>query len=561
MPTAELIRSLLPHLPRFAEEDGDFYGVPREELIAVLCQSQTLAPEIAENTIALLETLLDTLSVLDKTRLQNGEWCFVSFPAQLLATSVLTAMSDADSRLFPVNFWNTQSIGSDKKEQQRDVLKTIERARFEHHVRHQAQPIRYCYVAWSIIKLDGKILFYQREDTQKRFDKTAGDYGLIGGRANQNDVVGVADKATLLNALQSPNSQIIKNALPVTLKRELREEAGLLFETHYTFKPWRSLTPYRQVQGAAPNHALTEYYLDISQIELTLEGFLFLQHRIKNDSRLAWIALDDLVRGETTDGKIPYIKALYEDFDGDRPALVAALAELPDSFVAGYLLNKDKFGITLPIDLGKPIFSGVLGKEKPIDLVLSARQLALILGLAAHLRGFDFGALDAHVVLHPHGWVEVSEHSPIRAELIDLAGFLSDGDLLMENHRDSLFRLSIEPSTIFFADELFSFSVNHQDLIGVQNKIPATITRQSFNTGLGVVQDKTEVFNLTLELAHKLKSVSERQFSVDNDEAIKIEDTYKKGLHKDVRFQALGLRNLVRRDAGIIRFVLNYQCT
>ena len=141
--------------------------------------------------------------------------------------------------------------------------------------------IRFCYIAWSIIKLNGNILFYQREDTQKRHDKSAGDYGLIGGRANQNDVP-IADKAALLKELQSPNAGLIKNALPETLKRELREEAGLLFESHYPFKPWRSLKPYRQVQGAAPNHALTEYYLDIFHIDLTLDGYLFFATENKN---------------------------------------------------------------------------------------------------------------------------------------------------------------------------------------------------------------------------------------------------------------------------------------
>ena len=76
-------------------------------------------------------------------------------------------------------------------------------------------------------------MFYQREDTQKRHDKSAGDYGLLGGRANQQDIPS-ADKAALLKELQAPDSALIKNALPETLKRELQEEAGLLFETHYS---------------------------------------------------------------------------------------------------------------------------------------------------------------------------------------------------------------------------------------------------------------------------------------------------------------------------------------
>lgn len=119
--SAQLIQSLIPHIPRYAEEEGDFYSVPREVLINVLCQ-QHLDRAIAENTIDLLETLLDTLAVLNPGFLQKGEWCFVSFPAQLLAMSVLTAMGDADSRLFTTHFWNTQGIANDRKDQQRDVL-------------------------------------------------------------------------------------------------------------------------------------------------------------------------------------------------------------------------------------------------------------------------------------------------------------------------------------------------------------------------------------------------------------------------------------------------------
>lgn len=560
MPTAELIQSLLPHLPRFAEEDGDFYSVPRGALIDALCQNQTLEPAIAENTVALLETLLDTLAVLDRNRLQNGEWRFVSFPAQLLATSVLTAMSDAESRLFAANFWNTQGIDDAKKDTQRDVLQAIELSRAEHHANGNAQPIRYCYVAWCIIKLDGKILFYQREDTHKRFDKAAGDYGLLGGRCNQNDVAGMSDKSALLQALQSANSQRIKDALPQTLRRELREEADLLFEEHYRFKLWRSLKPYRQVQGAAPNHALTEYYLAIFQIELTLEGYLFLQQRVAKDERLAWLTLSDIERGEGSDGKIPYIKALFDEFGGDRTALVAALTELPDSFAAGYLSDKENFGYIFSIDPNTPVSAGKLGKDKPLDLALNVKQLELLLGLAAGLRGFDFESMPENIVLHPHGWVEVGDLSPLRQELTVLQHLLSGSELVMESRRDRLFRLSIRPDTVFFADELFSFSVKLADLQAVHNKIPATITRRAFDTGFGVVLHKTEVFNLTLDFAHKLKSLSEHPFSADNDGGVKIEDAYKKGLHREAKFQALGLRNLIRREAGIIKFVLNYEC-
>lgn len=556
-----LIESLLPHLPRCAEEDGDFYSVPRGALIDALCQGQALEPAIAENTVALLETLLDTLAVLDRNCLQNGEWRFVSFPAQLLATSVLTAMSDGDSRLFAANFWNTQAIGNEQKDRQRDVLRVVELARQEHHASRQAQPIRYCYVAWSIIKLDGRILFYQREDTKKRYDKAAGDYGLLGGRCNQNDVAGITDKAALLRALQSANSQRIKDALPQTLQRELWEEAGLQFGEHYAFKLWRRLEPYQQVQGAAPNHALTDYYLDIFQIELTLDGYLFLQHRLKDDERLAWLALADIESGQFTDGKIPYIKALYDDFGADRTALSVALSALPDSFGPGYLFAPNKYGITLPIDLAQPVLSGVLGKEKPLALSLSSSQLRLVLGLAAHLRGFAFAELDEHIGLHPFGWIEVSDSSALRSQLIHLATLLNSTDLLIENRCDRFFRLSITPEVIFFADTLFSCSVRQADLAGVRSKIPLTLHRRAFATAFGTVSEKTAVFKLTLNHVHDLQKLSTTTHTTDNEAAVKIEDAYKKRLHQDPAFIAMGLRNMLRQEGGCFKFAVAFSST
>lgn len=550
---AQLIQSLLPHLPRFAEEEGDFYSVPRQALIDALVKEQ-IDRTAAETCVGLFEILLDTLAVLDKSRLQNGEWCFVSFPAQLLATSVLTAMSDADSRLFPVNFWNTRDIADDRKDQQCNVLRWIERSRCDQHATGHAPPIRFIYVAWSIIKLDGKILFYQREDTKKRFDKASGDYGLPGGRANQNDIASVSDPAQMLAALQAPNSELVLNALPSTLQRELHEEAGLRYGEHYQFSLWRRLKPYRQVQGVAPNHGLTEYYLDIFQIQLTLEGFLFLQQRIASDERLACLTLDDIARGESNDGKIPYIKALYDEFEGDRLALVAACRELPDSFAPAYRLERDNYGINLSLNNSVPITAGVLGKEKPLALALSPYQTQLLLGLAAHLRGFVLVLDNSRLVLHPFGWIEVLEDPGLQRELCELAALLKDAEIIVEVRRERYFRLSVRPDSIYFDDDLFAFIVDRDELQGVQSKISVTISRRAFATVLGTVEGRLESFKLTLDLANKLVGLAEREFTADNELAVKIEDAYKKGLDQEPRFKALGLRKLVHREDGMMRF-------
>ena len=554
----QLIKVLLPHLPRHAEEEGDGYGVSRQSLLDALCQQGAERLQAA-TLIDLIEALLSTLAVLDRAALQQGEWRFVSFPAQLLALSILTAMGDGDSQLFASHFWNTQGIGNDRKDQQRAVLRWLEQARFQHHSQQQAQPIRFCYVAWGIIKLGDQVLFYQREDTQKRFDSTAGDYGLLGGRANQWDVGGEIDGKQLLSELQSPDSSLIKNALPATLQRELAEEAGLQLNTHYRFESWRQLPAYRQIQGAAPNHALTEYLMEVFRLDLSLEGYLWLLRKVESDRRLAWISLNDLRHGKTADGKIPYIYALDAAFAGERGALVDVLATLPESFSAGYLFAPKKYGVTLPISEGKPVLTGVLGKEKPLSLVLSSRQHGLLLALAAHLRGFAFADLIDGVLLHPHGWLEVAD-SALQAELTVLAALLKDSDLVMENQRDRYFRLSVAPSVVFFDDELFGFSVVATDLNKTDSKISVMLERCAFSTAIGAVKAHTVSLKLSLELVHQFKQLAEQDFATDNDKAIRIEDAYKKGLHQDAAFCALGLRNLIRRENGRIKFVALFKC-
>jgi len=552
-----LIKTLLQELPRHAEEGGDCYSVPRLALINAISRQHAVEACVAENTVLLCERLLETLSVLNGKHLSQGEWRFVSFPAQLLATSVLTALSDDASRLFAANFWNTQDTDNFIKDKQREVLRHVETARNDHHAQRQASPIRYCYVAWSIIKLDGNILFYQREDTRKRHDKASGDYGLIGGRANQNDI-SMKDKAALLKELQSPHSEVIKDALPETLKRELREEAGLEFDLHYTFKPWRKLKPYRQVQGAAPNHALTEYYLDIFQMDLTLEGYLFLRQKIQMDERLVWFSIEDMAQGTTSDGKIPYIKALYEDFADDRVALADALMALPDSFSSNYLYEPKKYGLLLPRDHTLPLRAGMLGKEKAVDLHLTERQFTILLGLAAHLRRFEFAAVDQDIKFHPHGWVEVAEKSALQSELIALADAIRIPNLAIENHRDFLFRLSLTPEVVYFDDSLFALAVKGNDMASTEAKIPATLRRASFATVFGQVKEKTETFTLTLEFAHNLQKLAARPHGNDNADALKIEDAYKKSLHKNSAFLAFGLRNLIRQENSVVKFVLDF---
>jgi hypothetical protein len=265
-----------------------------------------------------------------------------------------------------------------------------------------------------------------------------------------------------------------------------------------------------------------------------------------------------MVKNETADGKGAFLNALYADFNDDRSALADVLTALPDSFTPHYLLQQTKYGLTLPVDHNKPLFAGVLGKEKPLAINFTDRQLALLLGLASHLRGFDFATVDQAITLHPFGWIEVNNHSIFQTELVSLADSLKPTVLIIEKDRDQFFRLSITPEVVYFDEKLFSLTVKQADLNSVQSKIPVTLQRDSFDTAFGQVKGHSEVFKLTLEFAHKLKSLTVHQFSTENEDAVKIEDTYKKGLHKESRFLALGLKGLIRREDGLFKFVPRY---
>jgi len=281
---------------------------------------------------------------------------------------------------------------------------------------------------------------------------------------------------------------------------------------------------------------------------------LFLLQQVGRDGRLLWFTLDEVAQGESCDGKVAYVKALLADYGGDPLALKTALAALPDSFTAAYRVRREKYGFTVLADADKPVVAGVLGKEKTLGVAFTAEQRALLLGLAAHSRGFGFASVAAYVTLLPFGWLDVANNRGLQAQLLDLCALVKDTDVVLENHKDSLFRLSLEPSLLYFDDALFTFSASAKDLEGIESKIPVTISRASFATAFGGVSAEIKEFKLSLALVSKLRKLSKCTHSADNEEAVKTEDAYKKGLHKDAGFMEMGLKALLRREGGVIKF-------
>jgi hypothetical protein len=184
-------------------------------------------------------------------------------------------------------------------------------------------------------------------------------------------------------------------------------------------------------------------------------------------------------------------------------------------------MTKPKYGLTLPMAISRPLLAGVLGKEKALALTLSARQLALLLGLAAHVRGFAFEGIAPSLSLHPYGWIAINDNHGLQAELLALAGVLKGSDFIIESHQEQLFRLSVPPEDLYFDEQLFTFTVTQADLDSVNTKISVSIERKAFSTSLGSVQASAAAFVLTLELVHKLKALATHPHVTDDEKAVK----------------------------------------
>ena len=217
--------------------------------------------------------------------------------------------------------------------------------------------------------------------------------------------------------------------------------------------------------------------------------------------------------------------------------------------------NRDKY--TIKLSQNKPLYVGSSGKEKPLAIVLTERQAGLLLALAAHNRGFKFSSLVDGVCLQPFAWVEVNDLS-LQNELIALVSLFKNTEFIIENKQDSLFRFSVHPDVLFFDDELFTYSVRQEDLKDIKKKVSIHLSRGAIVNPMGEIAAQSEDFLISLELAGGLHKLANKPYSTEDDKAEKIEDLYKKSLHKEDTFLALGLKGLLRREAGMIKFCAVY---
>lgn len=452
----EVISLISSCLPAHSEEGEHVVAITRSTILAEVRNGTGCAEDFAKASVLLVERMLNGIAALDSKALANGQWQFVSFPAQLLAHSLLQVLADGAQSLFADRFWEQGSHRpADAIEMQRSILDWIETQRVLHHRIGDPQPIRHIYVAWAAVKLDGRFLLHHRED---RARPKTGNYVLVGGRFNMSDLPPELVPAENLKLVQAPNSDLARKHLARTLMREVEEETGLRHQEHYEFSAWRKLKPYRKVEGARNNRAYTQYEIHVFTLNLHQSGFVRLLDRISaSPHELAWFRGEEIAGGQTYDGKRAFIDALLEEFP-DHDDLLEALKTIPESYANPYRFGKDTDAIDIPRNPGTKLKRGKTGKENEIGLPLTEAQLGLLWGLGWHGKSLCLTPTE-EVRLLPFGWIK-AETVELQQAITGLASALANQNYpLVEILDDCYFRLSLRPEYIFFDMEIFNYRV------------------------------------------------------------------------------------------------------
>ena len=538
--TSIILRVIQDCLPHHAEEGYHCTAMVIVDVMQEIRSSTGASKEEATAYISLIQRLFDSLALLDRQQLQEGRWQFVSFPAQLMANSLLSVLADEDQDLLDASYWEQGSHRpEDIVEEQRNLLRILEIHRVHQHRRQSAMPIRFIYVAWGFIRLDGCFLLHHREDKTRR---QAGNYVLPGGRFNLLDLPKVMQSAESLPHIQRSDSAEALASLPTTLIREMLEETGLNHPSHFTFHPWRTLKTYREVEGSRNNHAYTEYLIQVYEVTLTSAGLvrLFDWLCIYKD-RFAWFGIDDLLRRATLDGGAAYIEALHADL-GENFA--AALSEVQESIEDPPHYHEETDAIDIPCSASRTLLKGRTGKEKPVAIQFDDEECSLLLGLAWHAKQLTFSEVRDAVLL-PRGWIRLLRNDVAQRARVLASKVLASGLQLIESRDQVYFRLSASPNIIFFDSEEYSYEYGAAE--ASQNGW-FRLHVKSMETPIGLTDRIDRQFSTTRNTLRIIKSIEVGQ-DPDADYKVKSGDVQKSIRDQiDANTKPLGLRKFLRLE-------------
>lgn len=525
-------------LPFHAEEGPAREECTRVDLETALAGSRRLTVDQARLAVALLERLFDAASLLDRRALERGAWSFVSYPAYLFARSIAESLAADGTRYVPVEYWEQGSHRPDEvKEQQRAILRCLEEGRRQNSQRG-AQPIRFVWVAWGIIRLGGKFLLRHREDKTRPEVK---NFVLPGGRLSLADLPegGRPREAYTRLRVDAPFADA---ALRKALKRELAEELSLIESLDYVVADWRSLAPYCAVEGTGNSHALSEYRIRLWAIRLTAEGEVKLfDHIARNDQQFCWFTPEELARQQLPDGRRAYVDAMTTDW-GTRT--LETLSQAPDSTAIGHRFANETDALDVPVRRAQAFRRGKTGKEREIWVPLDDFEEGILLALAWHAKLPGNMVPVPGVTLLPTGWVKIG-NSDIGRRARGLIGTLESAGLpIVECARDDFFRINVDPVILYFNEAAFSYRLKPADDQGRHYVFELSIA--SFETALGQLRAPTSKWSITRNVQRILVAIESGK-EPDAVDAVKSGDIPKVLRDSlDQRARELGLRKVVR---------------
>lgn len=522
-------------LPRIAEEGGDREEIPQADLIRRLIEATETDLNTATAVTGCLRRLLQGLSILDERMLASDVWGFVSFPASLMARSILTGMGSAEFRWLEPGFWDASDYRIDR---QRALIKRSEELRATLPVK--LIPIRRVWVSWAWMAMDGKFLMVRREDPGLRREGSRGQFVFPGGRVAAEDLRGEAFQTTA-NRLDFFDSNVeidldhSRHAFSVALIRELLEELEIPHADIEAATPVDDPIYYETVEGAKSAYSATAYCIQPFGISLKDSGKTrLLRSLAAYPERYAWFSAEELKAGVNAGGDEAFVDAIRDqDAPLDPERLVVSIGDA--------LPSKDV--VEIPGNTSESFVIGVTGRERRRHMDLGSQDIELLNWLAAVRKGEAIESLSPNVsVVNDVGWVLVDDDS-VFTSLKSLASRLEANNMPFLDFHDRAVRLNV--AMAYFSSSMFSMEILDERR---GKSYLLKLRRGCLQSALGVVRAQEASVSLPEILGNAIYSLNEGdpKPALDNMDSVK-------RMQRDIRdfLDKLGARLLIRQVDGV----------
>lgn len=534
-PSIELLAEISRILPRIAEESSDREEIPEIDLVERLIDAAGVGREEAGSALGVVRRLLQTLSVLDEGRLGAGAWAFASFPAFLLARSVLVGLGEAEFRLLEPGFWSASEYLVDR---QRALIKRSEELRAA--LPSGLSPIRRVWVSWGWMALDGKFLLVRREDPATHRDGSRGQFVFPGGRVSNEDLServypSASERLDFFDPSQEIDPSHVRSAFSLALGRELREELEIPGDGFDAAIPAREPILYSALEGAKSTYSATEYHIQPFKVGLKDAGkTALLRCLAAHPERFAWFTSEELATGANATGSKAFVDAIQQG----GPVLEAKAFTIPIGQAA-----PQKDPIDIPGKPSEPFAVGIAGRERQVHVDLDSDEIDLLNWLAAVRRGDNVEELASSVsVAVGTGWVLVDDDNAF-TRLRTLAAKLDVKGLPLLDFHDRAVRLNV--AAPHFSPSLLSMEIQDERR-GKMYRL--NLSRQRIQSLLGVAISKEASTSLPEILGNAIYSLDQGdpQPALDNMETVK-------RMQREIRgfLDSIGARLLIRQVDGV----------